>query len=57
MFDSKYLNSIIILLGVLSVIFITTIIYTILIDKSKNNTFSINLREYTLYIKYNVQFC
>ena len=55
MFEIKYLNSIIILLGVFSLMVIGTIIYTVLINKIKNTTLDFDLREYTLYIKYNLR--
>ena len=55
MFDNKYLNSIFILLGVFIVMIITLIVYTIVVKRRKSNKYNFDLREYTLYLKYNLR--
>lgn len=55
MFDNKYLNSILILLGVFIVMIIALIACTIIIKKRKNSRYNFDLREYTLYLKYNLR--
>lgn len=55
MFDNKYLNSISILLVVFISIIIALIIYTIVLKRNKNLKYDFDLREYTLYIKYNLR--
>lgn len=55
MFDDKYLNSIIILLGVFILMIIAAVVYTIIIKKRKNDKYDFDLREYTLYLKYNLR--
>ena len=55
MFDNKYLNSIYILLGVFILMIIAFVTYTIIIKKRKSNRYNLDLREYTLYLKYNLR--
>ena len=55
MFDNKYLNSILILLGVFILMIITLIVYTIVVKRRKSGKYAFDLREYTLYLKYNLK--
>ena len=55
MLDNKYLDSIIILLGVFILMIITAIIYTFVMKKRGNSLYDFDLREYTLYLKYNMR--
>lgn len=55
MLNNQYLGSIIILLGVLCLIIITFIVYTIYLKSNKSNKYDFDLREYTLYLKYNMR--
>ena len=54
MFDNVYLNSLVIILVVFLVIISTFFVYDLLIKKNKiSKTWDIQMREYSLYIKYN----
>lgn len=55
MLDNKYLNSIIIILGVFILMIITLFVYTIVAKKRKSDKYNFDLREYTLYLKYNMR--
>jgi len=55
MFDNKYLNSISILLGVFILTIIAFIAYELFIKNKKSDKYVFDLREYALYLKYNLR--
>ena len=53
MFEVKYIYSILILLGVFVLMVASMFLYAYLTNKRKNEKYNFDLREYTLYLKYN----